>query len=48
MYARARRSLADELGVSPSRLLRRTHEMILRGDETGLGLTPPAGRAARP
>ncbi|MFI9111718.1 BTAD domain-containing putative transcriptional regulator [Streptomyces venezuelae] len=48
VYARARRSLADELGVSPSRMLRRTHEMILRGDETGLGLTPPAGRAARP
>ncbi|MFF5932406.1 BTAD domain-containing putative transcriptional regulator [Streptomyces sp. NPDC012508] len=48
VFDRARRSLADELGVSPSRMLRRTHAMILRGDEAGLGLTPPAGRTACP
>ncbi|MYS09614.1 transcriptional regulator [Streptomyces sp. SID6041] len=46
VFDRARRGLADELGVSPGRTLRRTHEMILRGDETGLGLTPSAGRTA--
>ncbi|MBT2477423.1 BTAD domain-containing putative transcriptional regulator [Streptomyces sp. ISL-94] len=43
VFDRARRRLADELGVSPSRMLRRTHQMILRGDEAGLGLTPLAG-----
>ncbi|MFG2773097.1 BTAD domain-containing putative transcriptional regulator [Streptomyces sp. NPDC048350] len=48
VFDRARRSLADELGVSPSRMLRRTHAMILRGDEADLGLTPPAGRTACP
>ncbi|WP_412078919.1 BTAD domain-containing putative transcriptional regulator [Streptomyces xanthophaeus] len=48
VFGRARRSLADELGVSPSRMLRRTHEMILRGDEAGLALTPPAGRSTCP
>ncbi|MET9319595.1 BTAD domain-containing putative transcriptional regulator [Streptomyces sp. NPDC003038] len=39
VFDRARRRLADDLGVSPSRMLRRTHQMILRGDEAGLGLT---------
>ncbi|WP_370417954.1 BTAD domain-containing putative transcriptional regulator [Streptomyces sp. QH1-20] len=34
-----RRRLADDLGVSPGRVLRRTHGMILRGDESCLGLT---------
>ncbi|MFG2834077.1 BTAD domain-containing putative transcriptional regulator [Streptomyces zaomyceticus] len=46
VFDRARRGLADELGVSPGRTLRRTHEMILRGDEIGLGLIPSAGRTA--
>ncbi|MFJ2189718.1 BTAD domain-containing putative transcriptional regulator [Kitasatospora sp. NPDC087861] len=39
VFDRARRRLADDLGVPPSRMLRRTHQMILRGDEAGLGLT---------
>ncbi|MEV8627285.1 BTAD domain-containing putative transcriptional regulator [Streptomyces sp. NBC_01268] len=37
VFDRARRRLADDLGVAPSRMLRRTHQMILRGDESGLG-----------
>ncbi|MEU7280121.1 BTAD domain-containing putative transcriptional regulator [Streptomyces sp. NPDC045431] len=45
VFERARRRLADDLGVSPSRLLRRARQMILRGDEVGLGLTPSAGPA---
>ncbi|MFE5489408.1 BTAD domain-containing putative transcriptional regulator [Streptomyces virginiae] len=44
VFDRARRRLADDLGVAPSRLLRRTRQMILRGDEDGLGPTPPPGR----
>ncbi len=44
VFDRARRRLADDLGVAPSRMLRRTRQMILRGDEDGLGPTPPAGR----
>ncbi|MBV6701715.1 winged helix-turn-helix domain-containing protein [Kitasatospora aureofaciens] len=39
VFDRARRRLADDLRVPPSRMLRRTHQMILRGDEAGLGLT---------
>jgi DNA-binding SARP family transcriptional activator/DNA-binding CsgD family transcriptional regulator len=38
VFERARRRLADDLGVPPSRLLRRAHQMILRGDEAGPGL----------
>ncbi|MEU7015121.1 BTAD domain-containing putative transcriptional regulator [Streptomyces sp. NPDC046385] len=37
VFDRARRRLADDLGVAPSRMLRRTHQMVLRGDETGPG-----------
>ncbi|MFD7460697.1 MULTISPECIES: BTAD domain-containing putative transcriptional regulator [unclassified Streptomyces] len=44
VFDRARRRLADDLGVPPSRMLRRTHQMILCGDEAGLGLSPSAGR----
>ncbi|MFD5524457.1 BTAD domain-containing putative transcriptional regulator [Streptomyces virginiae] len=44
VFDRARRRLANDLGVAPSRMLRRTRQMILRGDEDGLGPTPPAGR----
>ncbi|WP_330333544.1 winged helix-turn-helix domain-containing protein [Streptomyces sp. NBC_00536] len=40
VFDRARRRLADDLGVPPSRMLRRTHQMILRGDEADLA---PAG-----
>lgn len=40
VFERARRRLADDLGVAPSRMLRRTHRMILRGDESGLALAP--------
>lgn len=43
VFERARRRLADDLGVPPSRILRRAHQMILRGDEAGLGLAPLAG-----
>lgn len=37
VFDRARIRLADDLGVAPSRMLRRTHQTILRGDETGPG-----------
>uniref|UniRef100_A0AAU2UWF9 Winged helix-turn-helix domain-containing protein n=1 Tax=Streptomyces sp. NBC_00003 TaxID=2903608 RepID=A0AAU2UWF9_9ACTN len=43
VFDRARRRLADDLGVAPSRMLRGTYQMILRGDETGLGLTGTEG-----
>ncbi|MFF4225067.1 BTAD domain-containing putative transcriptional regulator [Streptomyces abikoensis] len=39
VYDRVRRRLADDLGVSPGRLLRHTHRTILRGDDIRLGLT---------
>ncbi|MEU2515448.1 BTAD domain-containing putative transcriptional regulator [Streptomyces syringium] len=39
VFDRARRRLAEDLGVSPSRMLLRTRHRILRGDEAGLGLT---------
>ncbi|MFJ3793359.1 BTAD domain-containing putative transcriptional regulator [Kitasatospora sp. NPDC090091] len=39
VFDRARRRLADDLGVAPSRLLRRTHRLILSGEEVGPGLT---------
>ncbi|MER6299999.1 BTAD domain-containing putative transcriptional regulator [Kitasatospora sp. NPDC001539] len=42
VFDRARRRLADELGVPPSRMLTLTYRMILRGDEAGLGLTGAA------
>ncbi|UQW99461.1 BTAD domain-containing putative transcriptional regulator [Streptomyces sp. RerS4] len=32
VFARARRRLADDLGVAPSRMLRRTYEVIRQGD----------------
>lgn len=41
VFDRARRRLADDLGVRPGRMLRRTCQMILRGDEAGL--VPGAG-----
>ncbi|MFD4370881.1 BTAD domain-containing putative transcriptional regulator [Streptomyces sp. NPDC058486] len=37
VFDRARRRLAEDLGVAPSMLLRRTRRMILCGDEAGLG-----------
>ncbi|MFD6275077.1 BTAD domain-containing putative transcriptional regulator [Streptomyces sp. NPDC060209] len=43
VFERARRRLADDLGVSPSRMLRRTRQLILRGDEAGPGILPLAG-----
>lgn len=39
VFDRTRRRLADDLGVPPGQLLRRTHQMILRGHDAGLGLT---------
>ncbi|MEV6951071.1 BTAD domain-containing putative transcriptional regulator [Streptomyces sp. NPDC051183] len=42
VFDRARRRLADDLEVPPSPMLRRTYQMILRGDEAGLGLTRTA------
>ncbi|GAU65740.1 regulatory protein [Streptomyces sp. NBRC 110611] len=39
VFDRTRRRLADELGVSPGQILRRTHQMILRGCEAGPGVT---------
>jgi SARP family transcriptional regulator, regulator of embCAB operon len=39
VFDRTRRRLAEDLGVSPGPLLRRTHQMILRGDDTCLDLT---------
>ncbi|MGW1844489.1 BTAD domain-containing putative transcriptional regulator [Streptomyces sp. NPDC001966] len=41
VFDRVRLRLADELGVRPGRVLRLTYRMILRGDETGLGLITP-------
>ncbi|MFF4159247.1 BTAD domain-containing putative transcriptional regulator [Streptomyces sp. NPDC001678] len=38
VYDRTRRRLAEELGVSPGRLLRQTHRTILRGDDSGDGI----------
>ncbi|MBD0741833.1 BTAD domain-containing putative transcriptional regulator [Streptomyces sp. CBMA152] len=39
VFDRTRHRLSDDLGMPPSRMLRRTYEMILRGDEASLGLT---------
>ncbi|MER8041629.1 AfsR/SARP family transcriptional regulator [Streptomyces sp. NPDC094032] len=50
VFDRARRRLADDLGVAPGVLLLRTHEMVLRGDESGPGLVPvrlPRGQEAK-
>ncbi|MFE4856276.1 BTAD domain-containing putative transcriptional regulator [Streptomyces sp. NPDC056670] len=41
VFERTRRRLADELGVAPSRLLRRTHRTILHGGDTALPRTAP-------
>ncbi|MFG2138485.1 BTAD domain-containing putative transcriptional regulator [Streptomyces sp. NPDC048650] len=41
VFDRTRRRLADDLGVSPGQLLRRTHQMILRGYDAGLIRTTP-------
>ncbi|WP_372406038.1 BTAD domain-containing putative transcriptional regulator [Streptomyces luteireticuli] len=38
VYGRARRRLDEDLGVTPGPALRRTHQMILRGDDAGLGI----------
>ncbi|MFE0378515.1 BTAD domain-containing putative transcriptional regulator [Streptomyces inhibens] len=38
VFDRTRRRLADDLGVPPGQMLRRTHQMILRGHDAGLGL----------
>ncbi|MEU7137498.1 BTAD domain-containing putative transcriptional regulator [Streptomyces sp. NPDC046261] len=38
VFHRTRRRLAEDLGVDPGLMLRRTHQMILRGDEAPLGL----------
>ncbi|RCH67813.1 transcriptional regulator [Streptomyces sp. SDr-06] len=38
VFHRVRHRLAEDLGVSPSPLLRQTYQMMLRGDEAGLGL----------
>lgn len=48
VFDRARRRLADDLGVAPSRMLRRTHQMILRGDEAGLALVTERHRRTPP
>lgn len=45
VYQQARKTLDDQLGVAPCRLLRRTHEAILR-DGTGLELLPHDGGMA--
>ncbi|KPC65310.1 BTAD domain-containing putative transcriptional regulator [Streptomyces chattanoogensis] len=39
VFDRTRRRLADDLGVPPGPMLRRTHQMILRGQDAGIGLT---------
>jgi DNA-binding SARP family transcriptional activator len=41
VFDRARRQLADDLGVAPGELLRRARWSILRGDDAG----PGRGRA---
>jgi DNA-binding SARP family transcriptional activator/tetratricopeptide (TPR) repeat protein len=47
-YQGARRALAGQLGIEPGPQLRRLHERILAGDETGLAAPAPAGQAAPP
>ncbi|RKT56730.1 AfsR/SARP family transcriptional regulator [Saccharothrix australiensis] len=49
-YDRVRRQLADELGVDPSRPLRRLHHQILTGDPAlpDRGAAPPPVAAAKP
>ncbi|MBB5123189.1 transcriptional regulator [Streptomyces eurocidicus] len=42
VFDRTRHRLAEDLGVLPGRMLRRTHSMILRGDEARLDLTGTA------
>ncbi|MFF4105079.1 BTAD domain-containing putative transcriptional regulator [Streptomyces sp. NPDC001903] len=44
VFDRTRRRLAEDLGVAPSRLLRRTYEMILRGDHPPVADVPAADR----
>ncbi|MDJ0385557.1 BTAD domain-containing putative transcriptional regulator [Streptomyces sp. G-G2] len=39
VFDRARRRLAEDLGVAPSGMLRRAYQMVLRGDEAGPGPT---------
>ncbi|MFG2914961.1 BTAD domain-containing putative transcriptional regulator [Kitasatospora sp. NPDC048298] len=39
VFDRARRRLADDLGVPPGRMLRQTYRMVLRGDDAGPDLT---------
>ncbi|MGW1372993.1 BTAD domain-containing putative transcriptional regulator [Streptomyces sp. NPDC002446] len=41
VFDRTRRRLADDLGVPPGQLLRRTHQMILRGHDADLTRTAP-------
>ncbi|GAA4075953.1 BTAD domain-containing putative transcriptional regulator [Streptomyces sp. NPDC058961] len=41
VFERTRRRLADELGVAPSRLLRRTHRTIMLGGDGGLSPAAP-------
>ncbi|MFC7932021.1 BTAD domain-containing putative transcriptional regulator [Streptomyces cinereoruber] len=48
VFDRTCRRLADDLGVAPSMLLRRTRRMILCGDETGLGRPAGAGVSMPP
>ncbi|MFB7173808.1 BTAD domain-containing putative transcriptional regulator [Streptomyces sp. NPDC056254] len=43
VFERARRRLADDLGVAPSRMLRRTRQMIVRGDEAADPAPPRRG-----
>ncbi|MFJ8207758.1 BTAD domain-containing putative transcriptional regulator [Streptomyces sp. NPDC096033] len=43
VFDRARRRLAEELGVPPGGLLQRTRQLVLRGDEAGLGISTPLG-----
>ena len=42
VFDRTRRALADGLGMPPGPLLKRTHQMILRGDDADLGLARTA------
>src|SRR5690606_27161664 len=47
VYAQARRTLVEELGVEPGPLLRAAHQAVLSGEATPPGLMPPPA-AARP
>ncbi|MFD9896176.1 BTAD domain-containing putative transcriptional regulator [Amycolatopsis sp. NPDC059027] len=48
VYTQLRRRLIDDLGVEPGDEVRRVHQDVLRGNDSGLGITLPPSTAPRP